>query len=63
MEEDDVKSTCRGTRLEFRIEKYGKNINLKSYTLLKSVLKIWQDETNLLQSPTRCIFFNSKSDT
>ena len=33
MEENDVKSTCGGTRLEFKIEKNEKLLNIKSDTL------------------------------
>ena len=40
MEENDVKNTCGGTRLEFNLEKDGKNFNLISDTLLNSLFKI-----------------------
>ena len=40
MGENDVKSTCGGTRLEFKIEKDEKNFNLKSETLSNFLFKI-----------------------
>ena len=43
MEENNVKSTCGGTRLEVKIE----NVKIffsKPDTLLNFLLKIWQDE-------------------
>ena len=62
MEENNVKSTCGGTRLEFKIEKDEKNFDLKSDLLLNFLFKIWQDEKNLFPNLTRCIFFNPKTE-
>ena len=62
MEENGVKGTCGGTRLEDKIEKFEKILKLKLDTLLSFLSKIWQDEENFFQNLTRCIFFNPKSD-
>ena len=62
MEENDVKSTCSGIKLDFKTEKYEKFLISKSDKLESSLLKIWQDEEKIFQNLTRCIFFNSKSD-
>ena len=49
MEENDVKSICGGTKLEFKIQNDEKlNQNLTSQKFL-------------IQNPTRCFFFNSES--
>ena len=60
MEENDVKSTCGGTRLEFRIENEEEKFNSKTATLLNFLFKIWQDE--IFFQNLNCIFFNPKSD-
>ena len=66
MEEDDVKSTCGGTRLEIKIEisksflfKIWRVVfffNSKSDALYFFQFKIWRVVEILFQNPTCCIF-------
>ena len=62
MEENDVKSICLGTRLEFKMEKDEKIFTLKSDRLLSFYFKSRQDEKSLFQNLTRYTFFKPKSD-
>ena len=71
MEENDVKSTCGGTRLEFKIEKdenflflnltQGKNFIKNLKRRKKLFFKIWRVVLFSIQSLTRNEFFSSKS--
>ena len=58
MEENGVKSTCGGTRLEFKVENFLiENLTRRKVLFLNLTRCIFS-----IQSLGRCIFFNSKSD-
>ena len=57
MEENDVKITCAGPRLEFKIEKFFiQNLTRRKKFISKSVALYFFSIQNL----TRCIFFQFK---
>ena len=74
MEENIVKNTCGGTRLEFRIEKYekflienGTRCQIHYWKSDKTKKKLFQNLTRCIffsgQNVTRCFFCNPKFDT
>ena len=71
MEENDVKSTCGGTMLEFKIEKrrfffiwHVVKLYIQSLTRRQKIsFGIWRVVFFPNQNLERCIFFNSKCDT
>ena len=72
MEENDVKSTWDGNRLEYMIKTHenflSENLTawkifyFKIWDVEKILFKIWTDEKVLIGNLTRCKSFESKSD-
>ena len=60
MEENDVKKTCGGTRLDIKVEKDEKK--LKSNSLQNFLFRIWRVVKFFNQNLTRCRKVDLKSD-